>query len=48
MNAHFKPYAAIGYEYNKVPPQAGNVALGETVLFSIPCYAFYIECNFGE
>lgn len=41
MNAHFKPYAAIGYEYNKVPPQAGNVALGETVLFSIPLYT---EC----
>ncbi len=36
MNAHFKPFAAIGYEYNKITPQAGNVALGETVTFSIP------------
>jgi len=24
MNAHFKPFAAIGYEYNKVNPQSGT------------------------
>lgn len=43
MNAHFKPFAAIGYEYNKVPPQAGNVALGETVLFSIPQFGDFFH-----
>ena len=43
MNAHFKPYCAIGYEYNKVPPQAGNVALGSTVLFSIPQFGDFFS-----
>ena len=36
MNAHFKPFAAIGYEYNKVRPQSGTSQLGNTVTFSIP------------
>lgn len=36
MNAHFKPFAAIGYEYNKVRSSAGSVTLGSTVQFSIP------------
>jgi hypothetical protein len=36
VNAHFKPYAAIGYEYNKVRPQSGSTALGTGVTFSIP------------
>ena len=35
-NAHFKPFAAIGFEYNKVIPQGGSGALGSTVTFSIP------------
>jgi hypothetical protein len=39
-SAHFKPFAAIGYEYNKVTPTAGTVSLNEnstqTVTFSIP------------
>lgn len=39
-SAHFKPFAAIGYEYNKVTPTAGTVALNENstqnVTFSIP------------
>jgi len=36
VNAHFKPFAAIGYEYNKVRPQSGNPNLGGGVTFSIP------------
>lgn len=36
MNAHFKPFAAIGYEYNKVRVQSGSAALGQDVQFSIP------------
>lgn len=36
INAHFKPFAAIGYEYNKVKPQSGNPVLGAEVTFSIP------------
>jgi hypothetical protein len=35
VNAHFKPFAAIGYEYNKVRPQSGNPNLGGGVTFSI-------------
>ena len=35
-NAHFKPFAAIGFEYNKVIPQGGSGSLGSTVTFSIP------------
>ena len=38
VNAHFKPFAAIGYEYNKVRPQSGNPILGGGVTFSIPQY----------
>ena len=30
-NAHFKPFVAIGYEYNKVNTGAGNVSLGSEV-----------------
>lgn len=36
VNAHFKPFAAIGFEYNKVRPQSGNATLGGGVTFSIP------------
>lgn len=36
MNSHFKPFAAIGYEYKKVRSNTGNAAFGGTVQFSIP------------
>jgi len=36
VNAHFKPFAAIGYEYNKVRTQAGQSTLGSSITFSIP------------
>jgi hypothetical protein len=36
MNAHFKPYAAIGFEYNKIKPQSGTPTLGTQMTFSIP------------
>jgi hypothetical protein len=35
-NAHFKPFAAIGFEYNKVRPSSGSVAFGSIIQFSIP------------
>ncbi len=35
-NAHFKPFAAIGYEYNKVRPTSGTPSLGQVLQFSIP------------
>jgi len=36
VNAHFKPFAAIGFEYNKVKPQSGSQQYGGSVTFSIP------------
>ncbi len=53
MNAHFKPFAAIGFEYNKVTPASGAAsALGSTLQFSIPQFgdffndiAFYCRFN---
>lgn len=35
-NAHFKPFVAIGFEYNKVRSGAGSIALGGSTQFSIP------------
>lgn len=43
MNAHFKPFAAIGYEYNKVRPQSGNATLGSGVTFSIPQFGDFFH-----
>lgn len=43
VNAHFKPFAAIGYEYNKVQPQSGTSALGNSVTFSIPQFGDFFH-----
>lgn len=42
-NAHFKPFAAIGYEYNKVRAAAGNPSLGQEVQFSIPQFGDFFH-----
>ena len=42
-NAHFKPFAAIGFEYNKVTPSAGASALGSEVTFSIPQFGDFFN-----
>lgn len=43
MNAHFKPFVAIGYEYNKVHPSSGTVTLGNSVQFSIPKFGDFFS-----
>ena len=43
VNAHFKPFAAIGFEYNKVMPQSGGVSLGGSVTFSIPQFGDFFH-----
>lgn len=43
VNSHFKPFAAIGYEYNKVKPQSGNTQFGGTVQFSIPQFGDFFN-----
>jgi len=48
MNAHYKPFVAIGFEYNKVKAQNGTPGFGSTVTFSIPQFGdfFYdIVCR---
>lgn len=42
-NAHFKPFVAIGYEYNKVNTGAGAVALGSEIQFSIPQFGDFFN-----
>lgn len=44
-NAHFKPFAAIGYEYNKVRVTSGSVSLASNVQFSIPLNTTMEEVN---
>ena len=43
MNAHFKPFASIGYEYNKQRPQSGVSLLGSEVTFSIPQFGDFFH-----
>ena len=41
-NAHFKPFAAIGYEYNKVRASSSGT-LGQSVQFSIPQFGDFFH-----
>lgn len=43
VNAHFKPFVAIAYEYNKVRSQAGNATYGSSVTFSIPQFGDFFS-----
>lgn len=43
VNAHFKPFAAIGYEYNKVRSNAGSANFGSTITFSIPQFGDFFS-----
>jgi hypothetical protein len=42
-NAHFKPFAAIGFEYNKVRATSGNPSLGSIIQFSIPQFGDFFH-----
>jgi hypothetical protein len=43
MNAHFKPYVAIGYEYQKQTAASGNLSLDSDVTFNIQQYGDFIS-----
>lgn len=43
VNAHFKPFAALGYEYNKVQNTAGSPRFGNNVTFSIPQFGDFFH-----
>lgn len=36
MNAHFKPFVAIGYEYQGIGISQGKASFGSTATYSIP------------
>jgi hypothetical protein len=42
-NAHFKPFVAIGFEYNKVRSGAGSITLGGNTQFSIPQFGDFFN-----
>lgn len=42
-NSHFKPFVALGFEYNKVNTQAGTAQLGSQVQFSIPQFGDFFN-----
>ena len=43
VNAHFKPFAAVGCEYNKVRTSSGTPQFGSTVQFSIPQFGDFFN-----
>lgn len=42
-NSHFKPFTAIGFEYNKVRATSGNPSLGQSIQFSIPQFGDFFH-----
>lgn len=43
VNAHYKPFAALAYEYTKVRPQSGTPSWGSQIVFSIPAYGEFFS-----
>ncbi len=43
VNAHFKPFAALGFEYNKVRTNTGSPQMGGSVQFSIPQFGDFFN-----
>jgi hypothetical protein len=43
VNAHFKPFAALGYEYNKVQNTSGSPRFANSVTFSIPQFGDFFH-----
>ncbi len=43
VNAHFKPFCAIGYEYQKSPVQFGIQQLGQELVWSIPQFGDFFH-----
>lgn len=43
MNAHFKPFVQMGYEYQSIQPQEGSLRFGNVVSFSIPQFGDFIH-----
>ncbi|MEM3062829.1 MAG: major capsid protein [Nitrososphaerota archaeon] len=43
VNAHFKPFAAIAYEYSHIAAQSGTARLGAPVQYSIPQFGDFFH-----
>lgn len=43
MNAHFKPFVAIGYEYQSIGVNEGTARFGNTATFSIPQFGDFFH-----
>lgn len=43
MNAHFKPFVAIGYEYQRIGVSEGTANFGRTATFSIPQFGDFFN-----
>ena len=43
MNAHFKPFVAIGYEYQSIDVNEGTARLGGRITFSIPQFGDFFH-----
>lgn len=43
INAHFKPFVAIAYEYDKIGVQEGDARFGNEVTFSIPVFGDFFH-----
>jgi len=43
VNAHYKPFAALGYEYNKTRTNSGMPTFGGSVQFSIPQFGDFFH-----
>jgi hypothetical protein len=43
VNAHYKPFAAIAYEYTKVRAMSGSISWGGHIQFSIPAYGEFFS-----
>lgn len=43
MNAHFKPFCAIGYEYQAIGVQEGNARFGSIATYSIPQFGDFFH-----
>lgn len=43
VNSHFKPFAALGYEYNKVRANTGTAQYSSSVQFSIPQFGDFFN-----
>ena len=43
MNAHFKPFVQMGYEYQSIQPQEGSLRFDNTVSFSLPQFGDFFH-----